>query len=254
MAAEPPWVFPIMIHEAHVGNASIATLTQKSASPPPLPRPIVKIGLDTKNRISAGCLRVMQTDHRARWLSTCVMPHERSLRRWLEQKRMRGIDVDDIIQDTYVTLVRLESVDGIRNPKAYVYQMAYSLALVCLRRSRVISFQAVANFDEIPGQSAPSAEDLVSGHEELIRVAAVLDGLPHRCREVFVLRKIHGLSQREVAAQMAITEGTVEKQMHKALQRLVELLGRGRKSVARASSVRTATEQCTEFENKGVAE
>lgn len=161
---------------------------------------------------------------------------------------MRGIDVDDIIQDTYVTLVRLESVAGIRNPKAYVYQTAYSLALVCLRRARVISIQAVADFDGISAQSAPSAEELVADRQELIRVAEVLEGLPHRCREVFVLRKIHGLSQREVAAQMAITEGTVEKQVHKALQRLVELLGRGRKSVARASSVRTATEQCTEYE------
>jgi RNA polymerase sigma factor (sigma-70 family) len=174
-------------------------------------------------------------DHRARWLTTCVLPHERALRRWLEQKQMRGIDVDDIVQDTYATLARLESVAGIRNPKAYVYQTAYSHALVYLRRARTISIQTVADIDGVLGEGSPSAEKIVADRQELTLAAAVLDGLPHRCREVFVLRKIHGLSQREVAARLGITEGTVEKQVHKALRRLVELLGHRRKSTARAS-------------------
>jgi RNA polymerase sigma factor (sigma-70 family) len=192
---------------------------------------------------------VSQADVRARWLSTCVLPHEGALRRWLEQKRMRGVEVDDIIQDTYATLARLESVAGIRNPRAYVYQTAYSLALVCLRRARTVSIEAVADIDRVAATSAPSAEELVSGHQELSRAADVLEELPHRCREVFVLRRIHGLSQREVATQLSITEGTVEKQVHKAVQRLIALLGRGRKSAARASRVRITNEPYQEIEN-----
>ena len=198
---------------------------------------------------SVGWSRVSQAELRARWLSTCVLPHEGGLRRWLEQKRMRGVDVDDIIQDTYATLARLETVAGIRNPRAYVYQTAYSLALVCLRRARTVSIEAVEDIDRVGATSAPSAEEVVAGRQELSRAAEVLDGLPHRCREVFVLRRIHGLSQREVATQLAITEGTVEKQVHKAAQRLVELLGRGRKSAARASRVRTTNGHYEEIEN-----
>ena len=188
---------------------------------------------------TVGISEVLLLQQRAQWLSTWVLPHEQSLRRWLEQKRMRGVDVDDVIQETYVTLSRLESVAGIRNPKAYVYQTARSLALVCLRRARVLSIQPIADIDGIVGEGIASPEQIVADRQELTRAAAALAGLPDRCREVFVLRKIHGLSQREVAAQLAITEGTVEKQVHKALQRLIDLLGRGGKSAARASNART---------------
>ena len=153
---------------------------------------------------------------------------------------MRGVDVDDVIQETYVALSRLDSVARIRNPKAYVYQTARSLALVRLRRERVLSIQLMADLDAIVGEDSASPEQIVADRQELTRAAEVLAGLPDRCREVFVLRSIHGLSQREVATQLAITEGTVEKQVHKARHRLIDLLGRGRKLAARASS------SCTE--------
>ena len=181
----------------------------------------------------------MSQEPRAHWLTERIVPHEPALRRWLEQKQMRGIEVDDVIQDTYALLARMDSVADIRNPKAYAYQTAYSLALVCLRRARLISIHPVADIDTVAYDTVPSAEDIVSLRQELTRAAAALEALPERCREVFVLRKIHGLSQREVAAQLAITEGTVEKQVHKALQRLIDLLGRGGKSAARASIART---------------
>lgn len=184
---------------------------------------------------------------RAQWLAAAVLPHEGALRRWLEHKRMRGIDIDDVIQDTYTILVRRASITDIRNPKAYVYQIAFSLALIGLRRARALSIQAVEDIERCAGADVgPSPEQIVADREELRRMAKAIASLPLACREVFVLRKIDGLSQREVAGRLGITEGTVEKQVHKGLNRLKNLLGRGGKSTPRTSTVGGLGEPRTE--------
>jgi len=63
-----------------------------------------------------------------------------------------------------------------------------------------------------------------SGRAELRLLERALDALPARCREVVRLRKIDGLSQREVAAQMGIAEDTVEKQIAKGMRALADAL------------------------------
>jgi len=57
--------------------------------------------------------------------------------------------------------------------------------------------------------------------------------LPERCREVFTLRRIHGVSQKEIAARLGISEKTVENQSVLALRRCVEFF-RERRAGGRA--------------------
>jgi RNA polymerase sigma-70 factor (ECF subfamily) len=59
---------------------------------------------------------------------------------------------------------------------------------------------------------------------ELGVLVEALEALPPRCREVVVLRKVDGLSQREVAAEMGIAEDTVEKQIAKGMRALADAL------------------------------
>ena len=69
---------------------------------------------------------------------------------------------------------------------------------------------------------------MASGTETTIRrLAELIDDLPPKCREAFVLRKVRGLSQREVAAAMSLSENTVEKHIGKALAALCRVIGRG---------------------------
>lgn len=138
------------------------------------------------------------------------------------------MDVDDIIQESYAILAGLASVDHINSPRNYFFEVAKSVVLRSLRRSRVVMIdaQAQAEILEIP-EPGPNAERIVSDRQELTEVAAFIDQLPDRCREVFVLRKLRGLSQREVARQLGIAESTVEKHMVKALASLTRAFGRG---------------------------
>jgi RNA polymerase sigma-70 factor (ECF subfamily) len=66
----------------------------------------------------------------------------------------------------------------------------------------------------------------VSRQQELDLLREAIQSLPDRCRQVFTLRTAYGLSQREVAARLGISENTVEKQMAKGLERCTEFFAR----------------------------
>lgn len=165
---------------------------------------------------------------RALWLSRNILVHEPQLRAWLGRRSTPGIDIDDVVQESYAILAGLHAVDHIQNPRVYFFEVAKSVILQSFRQKRVVAFSALAEFDAlvIPDDS-PSPEAIAAGRQELGRLADLVDKLPPKCREAFVLRKVRGLSQREVAAAMGVSENTIEKHIGKALGLLGSVIGRG---------------------------
>lgn len=176
------------------------------------------------------------SDERARWLAQHVLPHEPALRAWIRGRRIGGIDPDDVVQETYARLAGLETVEGVRNAKAYAFQIAHSVILTQLRRARVVSIKAVADVDALGGVSGqPTPEEAVVARDELIRLAEALASLPARVGDVLRLRRIDDLSQRQVAERLGIAESTVEKHMAKGIRLLMDFYGRGGIAPPRAS-------------------
>jgi len=166
---------------------------------------------------------------RAAWLGRHIFPHEAALRQWLSRRPGAiGMDVEDVVQESYAILAGLGDIGHIQRPRNYFFEVAKSVVLQSLRRSRVVTIDAQSNVEllEIP-EDAPTPERVVADRQELAHVAALIAKLPDRCREVFTLRKLHGLSQCEVAGQLEIAESTVEKHMVKALAVLIDAIGRG---------------------------
>lgn len=162
------------------------------------------------------------SDERAIWLAEHVLPHEAGLRAWLARRRVVGLEVDDIVQEAYAALAELDCVSHIRNPRTYLYSVAQSIILRHLRHERVVSIESMADIDRLGIYSKePSPEESLSRFQELRNMALIIAALPDRCREAFTLRRVHGLAQREVALQMRVSEGTVEKHIGKALTLLM---------------------------------
>lgn len=185
----------------------------------------------------------MTTPHnRAAWLARHVMPYELSLRQRLKAYRVVGLDIDDVVQEAYAILSALESVEHIRSPQQYAYQTACSIILNQMKRMRTVSITPVPHIEELAGTSdAPSPEAVVSDRECLRNVEEALKRLPQRVHDVFRLRRIEGLSQREVAERLGISENIVEKSMVQGLQMLVIALRRdGKTSAIYPFSKRTA--------------
>lgn len=166
-------------------------------------------------------------DGRAKWLAASVLPHEGMLRSWLRSHRLISADVEDIVQESYAALAALDRVDHIRDVRTYMFSVARRLMLRAMRRRRVISIDAMAEIDLSDLQTdEPSLEAQADSGHELSRVAEQIDQLPAKCRRAFLLRKIDGLSQAEIAATMGISESTVEKHLGKALRFLMDRCGR----------------------------
>ena len=165
---------------------------------------------------------------RAQWLARHILPLEPALRAWLKRRRVSGLDIDDIVQETYARLATLDDVSGIRNHRSYLFQAAQSIILSFVRRQRIVPIYAVddAELHGMVGDEA-SPETQTVDRDALFRIARIIAGLPDQPRRVFILRRVEGMSQRETAQHLHLSESTVEKHMARALRLFMDAAGRG---------------------------
>lgn len=171
------------------------------------------------------------------WLLQSVLQLEPELRGWLLRHLMQGLEVDDVIQETYAILSGLQDTTHIQQPRAYVYATVRSLLQQHLRRGRVVSFENVAEIERLDlPHDERSPERHAIADQELRMIGASIAALPPRCREVFVMRKVEGLSQREIATRMGISENTVEKHIVKGLRLIMQQRAQRRPACALAGA------------------
>lgn len=123
----------------------------------------------------------------------------------------------DIVQDTYLRLARQTSESRVGNPRAFVFRIARNLALDHLRLTAIHARSVTQGLRENIASDAPSAETALADRQRLLLLRAAIDGLPPRCREVFMLRQIEGLNQGEIAQRMGISRNMVEKHIRHGL-------------------------------------
>jgi len=170
------------------------------------------------------------------WLARHVLPHEPALRGWLHSRPLAGLDVDDIIQDTYARLISLPDIDRISNIRSYMFRIAHSLIIDHVRRSRVVMFEDLSLLDSFDyPDDAASPEDEVLGRDELLHLGRAISGLPGKIRDVFIMRKVHDISQKEVAQSLGLSESTVEKHLSRGIFLLMRGLSDSGNADARAS-------------------
>jgi len=161
------------------------------------------------------------------WFVAHLQPHEGMLRAWLRAQVPGAADVDDIVQESYARVLQAREAGSIESPKAYLFAIARNLALMQRRHRQV------ARTDSLAETSIPDILDetsdvpgAVARAEELQLLTQAIQSLPARCRQILTLRKIYGRSQKEVAAQLGISEHTVEAQGTIALRKLAEFFER----------------------------
>ncbi len=157
------------------------------------------------------------------FVATQILPHEHDLRLWLKRLGVKAHELDDIVQEVYCRLLRLERIDHIADGRAYLFRSARNVMLEQVRKNRIVSIMTVQNIDDLGvADHTPSPEASVSSRAELGRVLDLIKGLPERCRLVFELRKVQGLSQAQTARALHLTENVVEKETAKGLSLLLQ--------------------------------
>jgi RNA polymerase sigma factor (sigma-70 family) len=164
------------------------------------------------------------TFDRASWIARHLLPHEADVRRWIASRTRVGrtYDVDDIVQEAYARIGTMDPAT-ISHPKAYFFRTARNLILEHLQRERIVPIEGMADFDlKNIRDTAPGPEHIVSARQDLKRFQEALATLPPQCREVFLLGKVAGLSQKDIAIRMGLAESTVEKHLSRALRLLLQ--------------------------------
>jgi len=165
---------------------------------------------------------------RHRWIATHILPLEGEVRGWLRRHvhSLTAADADDLVQECYSRLWDADFAH-IANARGYLYATIRNLLLEDARRAKIVPMERLGEIEalRIPTDE-PGPERLVTARQELERLVAIVEGLPAQCQRAFRLQKFHGLSQREIATEMNISEKTVEKHLATALLRVLDTLAR----------------------------
>ncbi len=135
---------------------------------------------------------------------------------------------EDIVQDLYLKIEAMDDGDGraVDDATAFLFRMAHNIHRNHIRtldngRRRDTAWQSLHREGGADtADDAPSAEDEISGRQQLAEFSRALDDLPERTRTIFRLHKFEGVSQAQVASRLGISLSSVEKHLGAALKHL----------------------------------
>jgi len=133
---------------------------------------------------------------------------------------------EDIAHDSFERLHKAMNEKEVLYPQAFLYQIAENFIKDYFRRekTRAICIKPT-DFDKISdtiSSSEPTQDDVVAGRQMLREIETVIKAMPKRRREIFILKKVHKMRNREIAKKVGISESAVEKNLRLALLQCIE--------------------------------
>jgi RNA polymerase sigma-70 factor (ECF subfamily) len=138
-------------------------------------------------------------------------------------------DALDLSQEAFVRAYRSRgTIDPERPFYAWLYQILRRLCFNFLRdrRTRRATLEASASWlaDDAADRSGPDPAEALAREERRRLVAAAIERLPAREREVLALKEFEGLTYKEIASLVGVPIGTVMSRLYAARQRLAQAL------------------------------
>lgn len=136
---------------------------------------------------------------------------------------------NDVVQEIFCRLFerRKELREGFQL-RSYLYKSVYNSCLDVIKHRKVETNyinQELLDFYFSKVVETPEAELALLDEDLKGVIQHAIGKLPDRCREIFVLSKVEGLSNKQIAEQLSISIKTVEAQMTIAFMRLRKELG-----------------------------
>lgn len=152
------------------------------------------------------------------WFRDQVQSHGPSLKSYLHRAFPGVRDVDDLVQESYLRVWRAKLARPVHCAKSFLFQIARHLAIDTLRRNHGGLIETRGDLAELSViDQEPNAAETLTYNEKVGLLADALAALPARCREVVILRRLRGLSQKEAATLLGISERTVESQLARGI-------------------------------------
>lgn len=135
-------------------------------------------------------------------------------------RRVGSNAAPDLLQETYVRILRRGDIDTIIDVNAFLRTTALNLARDFARRGECeAKYFAPGDLrGEIAGSDG-TPDQIYEAGEKAHRLLEVIDALPPRCRQVFIMRRFDDLSQDQIAERLGISRNMVEKHLRLGLER-----------------------------------
>jgi RNA polymerase sigma-70 factor (ECF subfamily) len=155
-------------------------------------------------------------ESRAKVVERLFREHNEALIRFLRGRVQSHSEALEVAQEAYVRLLSLDQPDAVSYLRAFLFKTAANIAID--RRRRHQNFDNVAErqlFTELAETRTPERQ--LCGEQTLQHLGVLIESMPPKCRQSFVLNQIHGLDAGTIAGQLGITESMVRKYVVRAL-------------------------------------
>lgn len=162
-------------------------------------------------------------------VETVIRRYEKELLRFFQGQvpaSAQQEDAADLVQESALRLLRYRDVTSTNSLRMLLFRIGRNLLKDYWRHQRRHGIEESSDLADLVVESdAPSQERIVDGQRQLRRLEAALAELPPKCRTVFALSRVSGMSNHQVAEHLGISVKAVEKHLTRALRQCRSQVG-----------------------------
>ena len=160
--------------------------------------------------------RIRRNDDRAA-LNTLFSTYYRKLCVFASHFLMGSAQSEDAVSDVFFYLWKnRQSIDVQKNAKSYLYSCVRNECLAVLKKQHQ-RFVDIDDTDAAFPRDFNDPEQILTLRELSEQVDFIVDALPAKCRQIFIMSRYDGFTYKDIANILDIAEKTVENQLVKAI-------------------------------------
>ena len=155
-------------------------------------------------------------DSQPRGILQAFLQHQQALRSYISRFMVSAHEIDDVSQEAFLRAYKAEQKTPIDQPKAFLFRVAKNMMLSEFSNKSRKMIDYVEDFEQAQqAQASASLEDEVVASQKIGLYCEAIAALPLRCRQVILMKKVYGMSHKEIARRLGVTVSAVEKQLIK---------------------------------------
>lgn len=144
--------------------------------------------------------------------------YKSALKYFISSYVVNSQDVDDVCQETFLRTYKSSLKSEVLKPKSFMFRVAKNLIISDFRKASTQLNEYVEDIDLIDSKlELDNLENNVLAQEKLGIMCEAIAGLPNKCRQAVVMRKVYGLATKDIAKRMEISTITVSNYITKGM-------------------------------------